>query len=369
MKIGTQKLPGFAVMAALCLCIAPAAAQTKPPESTSKVKKVLLYNKIGGWTSVDGTAEVKAAFSKLAASKGFELVQSADDGSITLDYLKQFQVIVWNNNSNGGSSMPSTAARQAVLDYVNQGGGWMLIHRAADHSDTWIELTMALGTKMVVHGTVGTAQVVLDSAARDHRELKWMLQGFPDAFELNDRWLSFITTVRPLAGVTVIATARGGASDVLRPMADGSGDHVYLWAREIGQGRLIYNAIGFGENQLMEQQDSIVPKLYWENLRYAAKDYYTGGGIPDFIGNPIGFQSGSMPGGLMMSRGGFRIRLASLEGPGRVRLRELSGALVWERALSVGTREITLDGALRPGVYHLEVLGAARAFQGRLVLP
>jgi hypothetical protein len=101
MKIGISNIPGLAALAvltALGFCFAPAAAQTKPPESISRVKKVLLYNKIGGWTSVDGTGEVKAAFSKLAASKGFELVQSADDGSITLDYLKQFQVIVWRTS-------------------------------------------------------------------------------------------------------------------------------------------------------------------------------------------------------------------------------------------------------------------------------
>src|SRR4051812_35200330 len=98
MKIVMPGLPGLALMAALCLVSAPAGAQTKPPESISKIKKVLLYNKIGGWMDLDGIADVKAAFSTLAAAKGFELVQSAEDLGITLDYLKQFQVIVWNNN-------------------------------------------------------------------------------------------------------------------------------------------------------------------------------------------------------------------------------------------------------------------------------
>jgi hypothetical protein len=35
-------------MAALGLGLELAAAQSKPPEPTSKVKKVLLYNKVGG---------------------------------------------------------------------------------------------------------------------------------------------------------------------------------------------------------------------------------------------------------------------------------------------------------------------------------
>jgi len=114
MRKGFNILPAAAV-AALCLELGsvPASAQAKPAESTSKVKKVMLYNRIGGWPHTDGIADVKSVMTKLAAAKGFQLTQVADDVGITLDYLKQFQVIVWNNNTNGGSSMPSSTARSS----------------------------------------------------------------------------------------------------------------------------------------------------------------------------------------------------------------------------------------------------------------
>jgi hypothetical protein len=135
-------------------------------------------------------------------------------------------------------------------------------------------------------------------------------------------------------------------------MADGSSDPVYLWARSIGKGRLIYNAIGSGLNGIMEQQDSLVPRLYWENLRYAAGDFQNGclqtwnanfdpaARIHDYTHciypdpfNPLGVQPSGVPGGITMSRGGFGKLIASPEGQLRIRLRDLQGALVWERRL------------------------------------
>ena len=58
-----QKAAIHAALALLCIGLAPGFAQTKPPESTSKVKKVLLYNKIGGWLPAGGEARPETASS------------------------------------------------------------------------------------------------------------------------------------------------------------------------------------------------------------------------------------------------------------------------------------------------------------------
>jgi hypothetical protein len=322
----------------------------------------------------------------LASAKGFKLTESDDEDSLTLDYLKQFQVIVWNNNTDGAASVPSSRARQAVIDYLTQGGSWLLIHGAAMVSVTWPELTQALGTTFHRFGQGGEAEVVLDEDARRHKELKWMVEGFPDAFRLNDLWYSFTNTVRPLEGVTIIATSRAVPDryNVFVPTADRSGDQPYIWAREIGEGRLLYNAIGFGQNQLMTQQDSIVPRLYWQNLRYLAGDFRNGctdAGSPRFDPEArvhidsacatIGARS--VPGftgpGLHMMRGGMKASLAfTPSGPFTVRLRDVRGALVWERDMPSGTMEVVLDGRIEAGVYHLEIRDGRDKMHGRLVL-
>lgn len=372
-------------MAALCLSSTPATAQTKPPESTSKVKKVLLYNKAGGWVNEFGIPEVKAAFSKLASAKGFELVQLDSDTVITLEFLKQFQAIVWNNNNNGGASVPRAKARQAVLDYVDQGGGWMLICFAGDHQNTWPGLAERLGTTFTTFAKIDRGEVVLDTAASAHGELKWMVDGFPDVFELNDIWLTFLNTVRPLPGVTMVATSRGipGIPDVVLPTSDGSGDNAYIWAREVGEGRLLYNAIGFGFNKIMEQQDSIVPRLYWENLRYVAGDYRNGCTTPASSGfdsaarvhveamcSTTGLSAAPVRPNLVVVMEGGRIRLAqAAPRPFTIRVRDIRGTKVWERALPAGTGEIILNDALKPGVYLFEVRGLAHPFRQRLLIP
>jgi hypothetical protein len=385
MKFGKNGLSALATLSVLCLGLTPALAQTKPPESASKLKKVLVYNKIGGFVHMHGIAEVKEVFSKLSAAKGFEVVQLQDDTVITLDYLKQFQVIVWNNNTDGAKSVPSSIARQAVLDYLDQGGGWMLICNAGDHSDSWAGLKDRMGAKFVRHAKSDRGEVVMDEDAMAHRELKWMAEGFPDVFELKDEWLTFNNTVRPLPGVTVVATARGipGVPGVVMDVGDGSGDNVFIWAREVERGRLIYNATGFGQIQdIMEQQDSIVPRFYWENLRYLAGDYQNGCTTPASPGfdpaarvhveamcSPTSLKAVPASSHLLLSKGNIRMRTVSPEGALRVRLRDLRGMVVWESALPAGTREITLDAAIKPGVYHFEVRGESGSFQRRLALP
>ena len=186
MEIVMPGLPGLALIAALCLTVAPAGAQSRPPESAGKIKKVLLYDKVGinEYTPTLGMAAVKTSLARLAFAKGFEVVQLSDDAGLTLEYLKQFQVIVWNNNT--GNAVPSAMARQAVLDYLDQGGGWMLICFAAAHKDAWPGLAERLGTQFTETGSADTAEVVLNPAVRAHGELKWMVQGFPEVFKLKD---------------------------------------------------------------------------------------------------------------------------------------------------------------------------------------
>lgn len=363
MKSGHKILSAVAVAGSMCLGlgVVPASAQTKPPESATKVKKVLLYNKIGGWVHVDGSADVKTVMTRLAAKKGFQLTQLADDGSITLDFLKGFQVIVWNNNTNGGSSVPSSSARTAVLNYVNQGGGWLLIHGAGDHGDSWAELRSAMGTKFTTHGAQGAAEAVIDNAAKQHPELKFAVEGLPATIRLTDEWYSFNNTVRAISGVTVIATARAvsGANGVIVPLADGSGDFTYIWARQMQQGRLVYNAIGHGQNQLMAQGDSVVPKIYWENLRYLAGDYAVTTSI----------NAETVRNGLTISRGSENMRLEMpLTGSVQVRLFNLSGVKVWESTLPASTSEISLDEGIKAGVYQLEARSGKSIAHQRIVL-
>lgn len=249
---------------------------TAPLESTSKVKRVLLYNKVGGWYSQSGIQNVTRYLTSLAQTKGFELDTLYADTSITLEYLKQYQVIIWNNNSNGAASVPTASARDAIVEYVNQGGGWFLLGLAGDHQDTWPALTDMLGTKFERWGTSGAAHMQADTSALKHPELRFVVNSFYSNFRLYDTWMSFGRTVRPLANVTVLYTAVDGAAEVLPSNPDWTADRTYVWARTIEKGRLLYCPPGWNGYQPLAQLDSIVAKIYWNSIRWLAGDFQRG---------------------------------------------------------------------------------------------
>lgn len=259
-------------------------ANTPPPESTSKVKKVLLYNKVGGWVAENGIANVKQYLASLAQTKGFVLDTLSNDTSITLEYLKQYQVIVWNNNTNGAASVPLASARSAIVEYVNQGGGWFLIGLAGDHAGSWPALTDMLGASFLRWGGSGEANMQVDSSAQKHPELRFVVNSLPNTVRLTDIWMSFNRTVRPLANTTVLYTSQGGAANLLVPPGDGSGDRAYVWARTIEKGKLLYCSPGWFHDHIsvspfissMFQADSAVAKLYWSSMRWLAGDFQNG---------------------------------------------------------------------------------------------
>lgn len=264
-------------LAHIALPVLAAPANTPPPESTSKLKKVLLYNNVGGWYARDGVASVKQYMSVLAKSKGFELDSLSDATRITLEFLKQYQVIVWNNNSNAAISVPISSARKAIVEYVNQGGGWFLIGLAGDHANSWPAFTDMLGATFRIWSG-GVAKMLVDSSALHHPELRFVVQDLPPEIRLNETWMSFDRTVRPLANVTVLYTARNISGSVVVPLADGSGDHPYVWARTIQSGKMLYCSSGWSSAQPspLAQADSAVAKIYWNSMRWLAGDFQNG---------------------------------------------------------------------------------------------
>jgi type 1 glutamine amidotransferase len=365
------------------MAASPILGQVKPADSKSKVKKVLLYNKIGGWVHVDGRKDVTTVLTNLSKSKGFALTVLEDDAAITLDFLKTFQAIVWDNNTDGGKSVPSVTARKAVIDYVNQGGGWYLIHGAADHQNSWPELLTTLGTTFTIHGLQGKADAILDPAAKADKELKWMVEGTPEKITLTDEWYSFQNTVRKLAGVTVVYTAGGAGPDILKAPADGSNDFTYIWAKPMGKGRMFYSAIGHGQNTLFGQVDSVVSKMLWQNVRYVAGDFQNGCINPassNFDANArvdngtcatstILGQKLKSSSNLTLLRAGRKTQFTFPHtGPYTLTVRDMQGSLVKAISLPSETDNVNLDNDLKAGFYQLEARCGRSVAHFRVVL-
>jgi len=375
---------------ALAACTAaPSFSQTKPAESTSKVKKVLHYTKVGGWVHTDGIKDLTDVLNVLSKKKGFTVTHTADQAQINLANLKTYSAIIWDNNVNGGASIPDVAARQAVIDYVTAGGGWLLVHGAGDHQNTWPALQTLLGTTFSTHGDQGAGDITFDAEAKAHKELKFMIQDLPPMARITkDEWYAFQNTVRGKAGVTVVAIAGNGPANVLLPLGDNSkpADHTYIWAKDMGTGRTLYTAIGHGANQLYAQADSFSTKNVWENLRYVAGDYKNGctnksaGAKYDSTARVddgscgitgIGSFSGTTRDELSVDFSAFKSQRVTLpfthSGKYSIELRNAVGSLVW-KGTDLEQPALEINKPLRSGIYYLKAASGKNTASQKVVL-
>jgi type 1 glutamine amidotransferase len=374
---------------ALAACTAaPSFSQTKPAETTSKVKKVLHYTKVGGWVHTDGIKDMTDVLNVLAKKKGFTVTHTADQAQINLANLKTYSAIIWDNNVDGGASIPDVSARQAVIDYVTAGGGWLLVHGAGDHKNNWPALQTLLGTTFSTHGDQGAGDITFDAEAKAHKELKFMIQDLPPMARITkDEWYAFQNTVRGKAGVTVVAIAGNGPSNVILPLGDNSkpADHTYIWAKEMGTGRTLYTAIGHGGNQLYAQADSFSTKNVWENLRYVAGDYKNGctNKTASNYDSTSRVDNGtcastSVNGFSGKTHDDLNVNFSAFKGQGvtlafthsgkySVELRNASGALVWS-GHGLDQQALEINHPLRSGIYYLKANSGKNSATQKVIL-
>ncbi len=362
---------GFKSFVVGMCAMAPVFAQgVKPAESTSKVKKVLRFSKVGSgeYIHTDGQRDLLATLNSLATSKGFTLTNQSNDAVLTESYLKDFQVIIWDNNV--GNAVTSTANRDAVIKYVNDGGGWLLVHGAGDHKDAWPALKDALQTKFSGHGAQGPGDVVMDKQGLAHKELKWMMSGWAEKVRFTkDEWYSFQNSVRGRQNITVVATAANGGTGAINPPRDGSNDLTYIFAREMGKGRMLYTAMGHGGNEFYSQASGSATSALWEKMRYVAGDFQNGcttAGDAKFnaaarvqvADSCAGPSSGLLPpdsqSDFIVSKGDQKIRL-NLFHTGKVvlTLRDIRGSVVWRGSVDAASYEVALGASMKHGVYQL----------------
>jgi hypothetical protein len=133
----------------------------------------------------------------------------------------------------------------------------------------------------------------------------------------------------------------------------------------------------------MAQADSVVPKFYWENLRYTAGDYKNGcmsknstaydstariddGTCPVSV-NP-GFPGVNRSAITVVGKNGIPTMLNfPHENRFSVELRDARGALVWSQVLE-NTSEVRLDGKVRPGMYNLVAKAGKNVLRHRLTV-
>ncbi len=245
-----------------------AAALARPVWSAENApKKVLYFTKSAGFEhSVVHRPENDLAYSEkilveLGKKHGFDITPSKDGTVFNGDH-KKYDAYVFYTSGNltetgtDGAPAMSDEGKQALLDAVAGGKGFLGIHAATDtfRGDPNIDpYTRMIGAEFTGHGEQQkTRMTVIDPQFPGMKDLG-------GGFEMFEEWYAMKNFAPDLHVLLVTETGQMKGRDYERPPFPGT------WARQHGDGKVFYTSMGHREdvwtNPIFEQ--TIVGALNW----------------------------------------------------------------------------------------------------------
>jgi type 1 glutamine amidotransferase len=262
------------VLALSALLFAGAAAAAADSEA-----KILFFTKSSGFVHPavkpgkdggPGTAEV--ALSALGKSDHFTLTTTKDGGVFTAEKLKEFDAFIFYTTGDlttpGTDKEPPMSAegKQAFLDAIKAGKGYVGLHSAADtfhsasgpHSkkiDAVVDPYLAmLGAEFIEHGDQQAPKIIVaDPAFPGLADIK-------DGFEMKEEWYTFKQFQKDLHVLLVLDPAG------LKGVPYQRGPYPVSWLHPYGKGHVFYTAMGHRDDVL---QSPIFSKLVTAGINYA----------------------------------------------------------------------------------------------------
>lgn len=210
---------------------------------------VLVFHKTAGFTHQSIPAGVEA-ITGLGSEHGFE-VTSTDDAAIFSDTgLRPFDVIVFLNTTG---DILNGEQEQAMEHFIEDGGGFVGVHSAADTEYEWPWYERLVGAHFARHPEPQPA--LIEVLEPQHP----VMRNLPQTFERFDEWYDFRD--RPEAGAVVLATVDEDSYQGGR-MGD---PHPVIWASESLGGRSLYTGFGHTIDSFAEPLvlDHLANGLLW----------------------------------------------------------------------------------------------------------
>lgn len=213
---------------------------------------ILLFEKINGFFHADAVPAARKAFTAMAERKGWGIAVTDKGGAINPATLRQFDVVIWNNNSGDVLTLDE---RKALKSYIESGGGFVALHGAGgDFVYFWDWYAdKLLGARFKSHPMAPQfqeARVVVEDPKHP------IARGLPKDWRMVDEWYSFKNNPRD-AGAHVVLTLD---ESTYKPIGMGNmdlhmGDHPIAWTMCPGKGRAFYSAIGHRTESYSQPQN------------------------------------------------------------------------------------------------------------------
>lgn len=195
----------------------------------------------------------RQAMANLAASSGeFSLTATEDLSTLSADNLRAYDVVMFALTS--GELPLSAAQKNALLDFVTSGRGFVGVHSAADTLYEWPDYGRLVGAYFQDHPWTQQGTVIVEDPSHP------AAAGIGDRFSLLEEFYTFQQNPRGRVQVLLrLDAASVGAA----------GDYPLAWAQSFGAGRAYYNALGhFSETWAdMRFQRQLAGAIRWTASR------------------------------------------------------------------------------------------------------
>ncbi len=253
-----RRLAAAVLLAAFSLTCRVSAA---PPPA----RKILFFSKSSGFehsviSYKNGQpSHAEKILTELGAKNGWQFTFSKDGSLFSPEYLKQFDALFFYTTGDltteGTDKQPpmSAAGKQALLDYVRKGGGFVGTHSASDTfhtnneakkgpdryknfgplADDYVKM---LGGEFIKHGKQQVAKMrCIDPKFPG-------LEKYADGFAFQEEWYSLKDFSADIHVLLVQETEGMSDPEYKRP------PYPATWARMEGKGRVFYTSMGHRED-------------------------------------------------------------------------------------------------------------------------
>ena len=176
----------------------------------------------------DSIATARQTVAALAAATGeFAVTATENLSDITAERLASTDVLMFALTTG---ELPLEASQKAaIVAFVNNGGGFIGVHSAADTLYEWPDYGRLVGAYFKEHPWTREANVLVE----DRGDPSTTTLG--GSFRLNEEFYVFRDNPRPAVHVLLALDAASVGA---------SGDYPLAWSQSSGNGRCYYNALG-----------------------------------------------------------------------------------------------------------------------------
>ncbi len=218
--------------------------ETTPPKLPDQIARpaILVFSKTNGFRHEEAIPAANAVFAGFAKDNNWGHFQTENGATFDPAILSRFDAVVFNNVS-GDVFTPKQ--RQALKDFISNGGGFVGIHGAGgDMSYDWKwYVDTVIGAQFIGHPMDPQFQkATVRVADKSHPAMAEL----PEAWDRTDEWYSFEKSPRK-PGVNILATLDESTYSPKgmfgQDLVMGK-DHPIIWWHCVGKGRVLYSALG-----------------------------------------------------------------------------------------------------------------------------